>query len=113
VAALAVIVTGISLAGSVLFLRYRDLNQVWEVMIQAGFFLAPIIYPLRIIPEAYHFYLYLWPITPVVQFARSVLVEGVVPTARGHALLALVSFATLLLGIVIFRRLSLRAAEAL
>ncbi len=41
------IVTGISLAGSVLFLKYRDLNQVWDVVTQAGFFVAPIIYPLR------------------------------------------------------------------
>ena len=39
---------------SVLFLRYRDLNQVWDVVTQAGFFLAPIIYPLGIIPERFH-----------------------------------------------------------
>src|SRR5215813_14058050 len=31
-----VMTTGISLATSVLFLRYRDLNQIWEVVIQAG-----------------------------------------------------------------------------
>ena len=41
------IVIGFSLAASVLFLRYRDLNQVWDVVLQAGFFLAPIIYPLE------------------------------------------------------------------
>ena len=42
-----------------LFLRYRDLNQVWDLMVQAGFFLAPIIYPLGILPEQFHIYLYL------------------------------------------------------
>ena len=31
------IVVGFSLAASVLFLRYRDLNQVWELTLQAGF----------------------------------------------------------------------------
>src|SRR5262245_39592605 len=78
--ALAAIVIGFSLASSVTFLRYRDLNQVWEVVIQAGFFLAPIVYPLDILPERYHFYLYIWPPTPIIEFSRSVLVNGVLPT---------------------------------
>ena len=77
------IVAGISLGSSVLFLRYRDLNQVWEVVTQAGFFIAPIIYPLDIIPERYHIYLYLWPPTPVIQFSRAVLVDGTHPDAQG------------------------------
>ena len=53
-AALTAIVIGFSLAASVLFLRYRDLNQVWDVVLQAGFFIAPIIYPLTILPERFH-----------------------------------------------------------
>ena len=59
-----------------LFLRYRDLNQVWDVVTQAGFFVAPIIYPLGVIPERFHFYLYLWPPTPIIEFSRAVLVDG-------------------------------------
>ena len=76
---MGVIVIGFSLGGSVLFLRYRDLNQVWDVVTQAGFFVAPIIYPLGVIPERFHFYLYLWPPTPIIEFSRSVLVDGRVP----------------------------------
>ncbi len=48
------IVSGFSLAASVLFMRYRDLNQVWEVVTQAGFFIAPIVYPIGILPERLH-----------------------------------------------------------
>jgi lipopolysaccharide transport system permease protein len=112
-AALTAIVIGFSLAASVLFLRYRDLNQVWEVALQAGFFLAPIIYPLEILPERFHFYLYLWPPTPVIEFARSVLVRGVMPTATGHFYLAIDAAVCLLFGVITFRRLSPRAAEYL
>jgi len=75
---LCAIVIGFSLATSALFLRYRDLNQVWELMLQAGFFVAPVVYPLSILPERVHFYLYCWPPTAVIQFVRSVLVLGVV-----------------------------------
>ncbi|HYM22840.1 MAG TPA: ABC transporter permease [Vicinamibacterales bacterium] len=110
-AALFAIVVGFSLAASVLFLRFRDLNQVWEVVLQAGFFLAPIIYPLDILPERFHFYLYIWPPTPVIEFSRSVLVAGVFPTLRGNIYLAIDAAICLLIGIMFFRRLSPRAAE--
>src|SRR5262249_39970441 len=109
--ALIAMVAGFSLAASALFLRFRDLNQVWEVVLQAGFFLAPIIYPLDILPERFHFYLYIWPPTPVIEFSRSVLVRGVMPTLRGHAYLAIDAGICLLVGILVFRRLSPRAAE--
>jgi lipopolysaccharide transport system permease protein len=109
--AFATIVVGFALASSVLFLRYRDLNQVWDVTVHAGFFLAPIIYPLGIIPERYHFYFYLWPPTPVIEFSRSVLVSGVIPTPTAHMYLALDAVLSLVAGIIIFRRFAPRAAE--
>lgn len=107
------LVVGFSLATSVLFLRYRDLHQVWEVATQAGFFVAPVVYPLGVIPERFHFYLYLWPPTPVIQFARSVLVDGVVPTTTAHALLSLEAAVALAVGALVFRRYAPRAAEYL
>jgi lipopolysaccharide transport system permease protein len=109
--ALVAIVLGFALGSSVLFLRYRDLNQVWEVALQAGFFLAPVIYPLGILPERFHFYLYIWPLTPVIEFSRAALVTGVLPTARGDAYLLLDALCCLVAGVVIFIRLSPRAAE--
>jgi homopolymeric O-antigen transport system permease protein len=107
------IVLGISLASSVLFLRYRDLNQVWDVVTQAGFFIAPIIYPLAILPERVHFYLYVWPPTPVIQFSRAVLVSGPVPTVKANLFLAVVTGIILATGVLVFRRYAPRAAEYL
>ncbi|MFH1176455.1 MAG: ABC transporter permease [Acidobacteriota bacterium] len=107
------IVTGFSLAASSLYLRFRDLNQVWDMALQAGFFVAPIIYPLEIIPERYHFYLYLWLPTPVIQFSRSVLVHGVLPSARAHLLLLAEAVLLLLAGALIYRRTMPRAVEEL
>ena len=112
-AALVAIVVGFSLGSSVLFLRYRDLNQVWDVVVQAGFFFAPVIYPLGILPERFHIYLFLWPPTPIIEFSRAALVNGVIPTGAAHLYLAADAAICLLLGIVIFRRLGPRAAEYL
>ena len=111
--ALVVIVIGFSLASSVLFLRYRDLNQVWDVAVQAGFFLAPIIYPLGIIPERFHVYLYIWPPTPVIEFSRAVLVTGALPSMTAHVCLAIDAAICLTIGLLVFGRFGPRAAEYL
>src|SRR5688572_364038 len=102
---------GFSLAASVLFLRYRDLNQVWDVVTQAGFFVAPIVYPLGVIPERFQFYLYLWPPTAVIEFSRSVLVEQRVPSLVGHLDLGLVVLTVLAIGALVYRRYAPTVAE--
>ena len=107
------IVVGFSLAASVLFMQYRDVNQVWEVVTQAGFFVTPIIYPIDVLPERLHFYLYLWPPTPIILFARSVLVDGVVPSALGHGLLTCEAAMFLGLGALIYRSRAPRVPEYL
>jgi ABC-type polysaccharide/polyol phosphate export permease len=107
------IVVGFSLAASVLFMRFRDLNQVWEVVTHAGFFVAPIIYPMDVLPERLHFYLYLWPPTPIILFARSVLIDGRAPSALAHGLLALEAAAILTIGAVIYAARAPRVPEYL
>ena len=104
---------GVALGGSVLFLRYRDLNQVWDVATQAGFFVAPVIYPIGVIPERYHFYLYLWPPTVVIEFARATLGNQRTPGVTANLDLALLTVTVLAIGVLIYWRLSPRAAEYL
>jgi lipopolysaccharide transport system permease protein len=113
VAHAAAIVTGLALGTSVLFVRYRDLNQVWEVIVGAGFFIAPVMYPLGAIPERYHFLLYLWPPTPVIMFARAALRGPAPVTLRAHLLLSLLAATTLAAGALVYRRYAPRAAEYL
>jgi homopolymeric O-antigen transport system permease protein len=107
------IVSGFSLAASVLFMRYRDLNQVWEVITQAGFFIAPIVYPIGILPERLHVYLYAWPPTPIILFARSVLLEGRVPSALAHGLLLVETCLILGAGMLVYTLRAPRVAEEL
>ena len=41
--------TGLILAS--LFVYYRDMNQIWDIILQVGFFLSPIFYPLSYVPQ--------------------------------------------------------------
>ena len=92
-------------------MRFRDLNQIWEVVIHAGFFVAPIIYPLDILPERLHIYLYVWPPTPIMMFSRAVLVDGQIPSLPAHVYLAVETLIILGLGALIYRLASPRIAE--
>ncbi|MFC1850498.1 ABC transporter permease [candidate division CSSED10-310 bacterium] len=106
-------VLGISLTTSLLFLWFRDLNQIWAVILQAGFFVAPIIYPLEILPEKYHFYLYLWPPTVIIQFSRAILLAYPVPTLTGHLCLVSMTMFIFIIGFITYRFLHYRAVERL
>lgn len=107
------IIIGISLTGSVLFLRYRDINQIWELLMQAGFFFTPIVYPLDFVPHKFHFYLYAWLPTAVIQFSRSVLVKGEIPTLTAHFLLIGSAALVLFVGALVYCRLASRSLERL
>lgn len=102
---------GISIATSVLFLRYRDLNQVWDVVLQAGFFVAPVVYPLGILPESAHPLLFLWPPTAFIELSRDLLVDGGLPTAKALGILVACSLGIFAVGAAIYRQLAPRAAE--
>ena len=42
---------GLSLFLSAMFVKFRDVGYIWEVILQAGFYLTPILYPLALIPS--------------------------------------------------------------
>jgi lipopolysaccharide transport system permease protein len=110
---LYLIALGFSLGASVLFLEYRDLNQFWDVALRAGFFVAPVVYPIETIPERYHYYLFFWPPTPVIEFSRQALVRAQIPTLRAHLYLAAMTLTIFGAGALIFWKRLGRAMEKL
>jgi ABC-2 type transport system permease protein len=64
----------VSLILSALYVRFRDLNYIWEVLMQAAFYATPIFYPLTLVPERYARILILNPMAQIVQDARYVMI---------------------------------------
>jgi len=54
----------------------RDVGQLIGLVVTVLMFLTPIFYPLAAIPEKYHLFIYLNPMTIVVEQARGVLIWG-------------------------------------
>lgn len=64
---------------SAMFVRFRDISYIWDVMMQAGFYATPILYPLSAIGHLkVQKLLLLNPMAQIIQDARYVLVT---PTA--------------------------------
>jgi lipopolysaccharide transport system permease protein len=105
------IVYGISLALASLYVYYRDMNQIGDVVIQIGFFLSPIVYLLSLIPENYRFYYMLNPITRLIEMYRGVLLYNRLPGLTDLGIVIFSGIVLLILGSLLFSRLSSRFAE--
>lgn len=66
---------GVSLFLSAAFVKFRDVSYIWEVALQLGFYLTPILYALTIIPEKYQKLQLLNPVAQAMQDARYALVS--------------------------------------
>jgi len=68
---------GISLWLSALYVKYRDISYIWEIILQGLFYLTPIIYPLSLVTQTWMQKLILLnPIAQAVQGSRSVLITA-------------------------------------
>lgn len=66
---------GISLFLSAAYVKYRDVSYIWEVCIQAGFYITPVIYPLwQITNPSLQKFILLNPLAMSVQDARYALI---------------------------------------
>jgi ABC-2 type transport system permease protein len=78
---------GLSLFFSAAFVKYRDLNYIWEVCLQAGFYATPILYPISLISNVtLQKIILLNPMAQAIQDARYSLVthQTITPEAIFH-----------------------------
>jgi ABC-2 type transport system permease protein len=120
IVALTVVTTGVGLLLSVLYVRYRDVQPIWEVATQILFYASPILYVASMIPEGWQ-RLYLFnPVAAVLTQVRHAVVDPTAPTVAtllGGAEWLLVPIAltalVLALGLWVFMREAPRLAENL
>lgn len=115
---LFILALGIGFFLSALYVKFRDTNYVWEVIMQAAFYATPIIYPLSIIPEHYAKIIILSPAAQILQDARYSVVthqSQTMSTLYGewwiHALPVLLTFVIFIFGALYFKKNSKNFAE--
>jgi len=105
------LIVGVSLILAPLNVYYRDFNQIWDITLQIGFFLCPIIYSISLIPERYTLAYSLNPMTRIIEAVRKILYYNTLPTLADFIIVLVSGLLLLLVGYLIFRRLEPRLAE--
>jgi len=111
---------GVSLLLSTLFVRFRDIAQIWTVLTRVMFYGSPVLFPITLFPASWKALLLLNPLAPLFTQSRVWIVDPSAPTfseALGGAIYwiypMLVMVAVVLLGFWFFGREAPRAAEEL
>lgn len=116
-----ILALGVSLILAATYVRFRDISYVWEVVLQAGFYATPILYPLSLIGNAfYQKLIMLNPMAQAIQDARYALVTHDTITISkiiNNDILVLfptsLSIALFIFGVIYFQKQSADFAENL
>ena len=121
---LATLAAGLAMLLSMLFVRYRDVQPIWDVIVTALFYTSPIFFTVELVRQQYDEGVVQWlmvnPFAAILQQARHTLVDPSHPSAADAAgslawlliplVLGLVLF---VIGAQVFRRGAPRVAEEL
>ena len=106
------LIFGLSLTLSSLNVRHRDFNQVWDIMLQLGFFLTPVFYDgSNLVPERYRSIYSLNPVTRLIESTRTIFLSNRLPSLYDNAVILSSVVLLLVLGLLVFGRLERRFAE--
>ncbi len=95
---------GVSWFLAALGIFLRDVSQIVGVVITTLMFLTPIFYPITAIPQKYWIYIYLNPLTFIVEQTRDVLIFGTHPAWGWLCLYTIMSFLVAWLGFAWFQK---------
>jgi lipopolysaccharide transport system permease protein len=107
------LILALSLSLSPLNLKYRDLDQIWGLVLQLGFFLSPVFYDASRIPERFQFVYSLNPVTALIQSTRSIFLDHHLPSLFECTVILGSTIILLFIGFAIFRHFEPRFAEEL
>ena len=117
---LALLSSGVGMLLSVLYVRFRDVEPIWDVITQALFYASPVLYVTTLVPECCQRPYVAQPIAAILTEMRHAVVDSGAPDivesigGAGRLLIPLaVILAAFVLGLWMFNREAPRIAEHL
>jgi len=108
---LFIISLGLSLALSALNVFYRDVQFIWQVLLQIGYFATPILYTIDIFPQELQKFVLLNPVARILISARDTIIYSSPAKTEDLLFMFLSAVISLFVGYIIFSRLEPRFAE--
>jgi ABC-2 type transport system permease protein len=104
---------GIALILASCFVYFRDLNYLWSIATQLGFFAAPVVYQIDLLPTRLQTIVRLNPLTAFINSIRNIVYDLRFPELVDVLAAAAWSATALVVGVWTFSRLAPRFAEEL
>jgi len=110
---LLVLSVGISFILSILNVYFKDIKFIWQIVLQAGFFLSPIIYKLDMFPDPYRSILNLNPMVHILESAHGLVLYNQIPSVGSVLYIIGTTMIIFVIGYIIFKIKNKKIAEEL
>jgi len=94
-----------------LYLKFRDLKQIWEVILTALFYASPVVYPLQMLPAWTHKIILSNPIAFIIHFLKTSLIENRPPEPFQIFLFLLFIAFSGMISLFIYKKMERKIAE--
>ncbi len=106
-----VIIVGFSLLTAPLYVKFRDLSMIWEVLLSILFYASPIVYSLQMMPEKIQKIMLLNPMAFIIHFSKEGLINNHFADPWKTFIFIITILAFFGLGIFSYNKLAPRIAE--
>lgn len=108
---LTVLIIGISFYTSIIAVRFRDLQNIWELLMQLIFYCSAIFYPISILPNALQKIIFFNPIFIIIYQSQQILIDNQTPDLKLFAYVSIISILIFFTGYIFFNKKIARIAE--
>lgn len=106
-----IIILSFALITAPLYVKFRDLSMIWEVLLMIIMYASPIIYPLTTLPAEYHKFILLNPLAFIVHFTKESLINNHFADPSQYAVFIAIVFGGFVLSIFSYRKFIPKVAE--
>ena len=101
---LIVLNIGVGLIISALFVFFRDMTYLYNIFTMLLMYMSAIFYQITIVPANYRMFFYLNPVYCYIEYFRTIVLDGKIPSLEYHALCAFYAIAFVALGGWIYKK---------
>lgn len=107
------LILGLSFPLSVLNVKFRDTQFIWNVVLQGGFFLTPIFYKLEMLPPWLGEILQYFPMVQIVTMSHDLVLYDKIPDIQSVIILLFSTILIFTIGYLVFKKLQTKVIEEL
>lgn len=106
-----ILILSFALITAPLYVKFRDLSMIWEVLLMIILYASPIIYPLATLPANYHSLILLNPMAFIVHFTKESLINNHFADLEQYTVFFAIVLGLFALSIFSYRKFIPRVAE--